>query len=52
MQADGCHFLIKSKAYFSDVELFSSDLTQRDIFPLTDATKKPLLYFKMTDMAS
>jgi hypothetical protein len=52
MQADGCHFLIKSKAYFSDVELFSSDLTQRDIFPLTDATKKPLLYFKMTEMAS
>jgi hypothetical protein len=38
----GHHFLIKSKAYFPEVELFSSDLTHMAMCPQSEATKKPL----------
>ena len=40
--APGYHFLIPSYAVFPEVALFSSDLTQRAMYPLSDATKKPL----------
>lgn len=38
------HFLMKSKVCFPEVELFSSDRTQSAIYPLSEATKKPIEY--------
>ena len=38
-----------SYAVFPEVALFSSDLTQRAIYPLSDATKKPLEYGLIRD---
>jgi hypothetical protein len=39
--AKGYHFLIKSNACFPEVELFSSDLTHKAMWPLSEAIKNP-----------
>ena len=42
---------MKSKACFSEVASFSSDLTQRTIDPLSPAMKNPFEYALITEIA-
>jgi hypothetical protein len=46
----GYHFLMKSYACFPDVELFSSERIHMAKYPLSDATKKPLVNSLMAVM--